>query len=373
VGDLEAMTRLLDRYVLGIFVPALVLFLVTLLALFVAVDCAAKLGKFLEVKGTPVLQFVISYYLVRIPMLLVILIPSVMLFAPTFTVIKLARANELLPIATCGTSLRRMSLPFIVASFLAAAAIAALDEYVLPNVAGEITESDGAFGGRGFRFNVEDYDGRVKLWAFRYDYEPQRLLSGGVRITRLDDTKQPVEIITAKRAQWDVQKKRWVAYEGSIEKPQILRKVEGGKPRTWEEPIPPEGFVVECSLTPEGLQKESSSIEKFSSAPLRELIETMRRYPHVPGAALRVHSRFSFPLSPIVLLLVGLPFVMDPQSKSFIKGLIFCFLLALGFYVTHFACMDFGNKGKIPPIAAAWFPVASFGVAGLLAFARMKT
>jgi lipopolysaccharide export system permease protein len=366
------MTRLLDRYVLGIFVPALMLFLLTLLALFIAVDCAAKLSKFLEVKGTPVLQFVVSYYLVRIPMLLVILIPSVMLFAPTFTVIKLARANELLPIATCGTSLRRMSLPFVVASILGAVSIAVLDEYVLPNVAGEISESDGAFGGRGFRYNVEDYDGRVKLWAHRYDYEP-RLLSGSVRITRLDDAMQPVEIITAKRAQWDATRKRWVAYEGTVEKPQILRKIEGEKPRTWEEPIGADGFVVESTLTPEGLQKESSSVEKFSSAPLRELIEMMHRYPHVPTAALRVHSRFSFPLSPIVLLLVGLPFVMDPQSKSFIKGLIFCFILALGFYVTHFACVDLGNKGTIPPIVAAWFPVAAFGAAGMVAFARMKT
>jgi lipopolysaccharide export system permease protein len=365
------MTRLLDRYVLGIFVPALLLFLVTLLTLFIAVDCAAKLSKFLEVKGTPVLQFVVTYYLVRIPMLLVILIPSVMLFAPTFTVIKLARANELLPIATCGTSLRRMSLPFVVAAFLAAGAIAALDEYVLPTVAGDITESDGAFGARGFRFNVEDYDGRVKLWAFRYDYE-QRVLSGSVRITRLDEAMQPVEIITAKRAKWDVARKRWVAYEGSIEKPQILRKIQGEKPRIWEEPIPPEGFVVEGSLTPESLQKDAS-VERFSSARLSELIEVMRRYPHVPTAALRVHSRFSFPLSPIVLLLVGLPFVMDPQSKSFIKGLIFCFLLALGFYVTHFACMDLGNKGAIPPLAAAWFPIVSFGSVGIVAFARMKT
>jgi len=265
-----------------------------------------------------------------------------------------------------------MSLPFIVASFLAALAIAALDEYVLPNVAGDITESDGAFGSRGFRLNVEDYDGRVKLWALRYDYEP-RVLSGSVRITRLDDAMQPVEIITAKRAKWDVPRKRWVAYEGSIEKPQILRKIQGEKPRIWVEPIPPEGFVVECTLTPESMQKEASSVERFSSAPLRELIEVMRRYPHVPTAALRVHSRFSFPLSPIVLLLVGLPFVMDPQSKSFIKGLIFCFLLALGFYVTHFACVDLGNKGTIPPLVAAWFPIAAFGSVGMVAFARMKT
>jgi len=48
-------------------------------------------------------------------------------------------------------------------------------------------------------------------------------------------------------------------------------------------------------------------------------------------------------------------------------------LMALGFYVTHFACVDLGNKGTIPPLVAAWFPIAAFGSVGMVAFARMKT
>jgi lipopolysaccharide export LptBFGC system permease protein LptF len=88
---------------------------------------------------------------------------------------------------------------------------------------------------------------------------------------------------------------------------------------------------------------------------------------------MKVHGRFSFPMSPIVLVLVGLPFVVDPQSKSFIKGLIFCFLLAVGYYMTHFACVDMGNRGGLHPIIASWFPVTSFGLTGIIAYARMHT
>jgi lipopolysaccharide export system permease protein len=364
------MTRLLDRYVLGIFIPALLLFTLTLLFLFIAVDCASKLGKFLELKtDEPVLPFVVKYYFFRIPMLLNLLLPSVMLFAPTFTVIKLARANEILPIATCGTSLRRMSLPFVVAAVLATLTMAALEEFVLPRVGDEISEADAIFSQRGFRYNVEDYDGPTKLWARRFDFTPPRL-SEAVRFTRVDDERRPILVVIAKRAEWDPVRKRWVAFEGMIEKPQELRKVQGEKPRSWEEEIPPEGFVLECALTPEGIRKD---ISKFSSAPLQELLRELHRQPHVHTIVMRVHSRFSFPLAPIVLLLVGLPFVMDPQSKSFIKGLIFCFLLALGFYVTHFACADFGNKGTLPPVLMAWLPVGGFGLAGIVAFSRMKT
>jgi lipopolysaccharide export system permease protein len=365
------MTRLLDRYVLGIFIPALALFSLTLLFLFIAVDCAAKLGKFLEIPEEPTLPFMMLYYLVRIPMLLGILIPAVMLFAPTFTVIKLARANEILPIATSGISLRRMSAPFIVAAILASFAMAALDEFVLPWVGPRIAVTDAKLSVRGSRYNVEDYDGQTKIWALRFSVPGT--LSGEVRITRLDAAMQALEIITAKSAEWDTKRQRWVAFEGFVEKPQEIVYVKGEKPHTRKEAIPAEGSVVECRLTPKSLMKDMGVSGRRTFAPLKDQFQEMRRYPHVPSTVLQVHSRFSFPLSPIVLLLLGLPSVMDPQSKSFVKGLIFCFLLALGFYITHFACIDMGNRGAIPPVVGAWFPVGAFGAAGLLAFSRMRT
>ena len=366
------MIRLIDRYILSIFIPALLLFTLTLLFLFVAVDCAAKLGKFLEVKEVSVLFFVLEYYLARIPMLLTILIPSVLIFAPTFTVIKLARTNEILPIATCGTSLRRMSLPFVLASVLACFAMASLDEWVMPLVGSRIIKTDQLLSSRGIKYNVEDYDGETKLWAKRLDVDTQSLCES-VRITRLDAEKHPVETIEARRAQWDPKRKRWVAFDGMVEWPQEFIYEKGQKPRVKKEPIPPEGYVVKSKLSPETLRRDVGIGERYSFVPFKQLLRDMRQFPHVPTKVMLVHARFSFPLSPIVLLLVGLPFVMDPHSKSFVKGLIFCFLLAIAFYVIHFACIDLGSKGTIHPIVAAWFPVTTFGTIGLVAFSRMKT
>lgn len=366
------MRRLLDRYVLGIFVPALALFSMTLLFLFIAVDFASKLGKFLEIRDIPLVPFVLRFYLVRIPMLLIILIPSVLLFAPTFTVIKLARSNEILPIAAAGISLRRMSLPFVVAAVLAGLAMAGLDEYILPRLADEISVTEEIMTVRNSNWNVEDYDGETKIWARMWTVA-DRTLSDLVRITRLDESMQTVQVITAKRVVWNSKLRRWVAYEGIVENPLELVHEPGQKPRTREYPIPPEGIVVESKLSPDTLRRTSGVTARFSFLRLSKLIEEMHRYPHVHSMALRVHSRISFPLSPLVLLLVGLPFVMDPNSKSFIKGLIFCFLLAVGYYLTHFACVDLGNRGAIPPVVGAWLPVSAFGAVGLVAFFRMRT
>jgi len=367
------MMRIIDRYVLGIFIPAVLLFTLTLLFLFIAVDCAARLGKFLEIRGAvSVLEFVLDYYLCRIPLLLAILIPSVMIFAPTFTIIKLARTNELLPIATCGTSLRRMSLPFIVAAVVATLSMAAMDEWVMPRVGDEIVRTDEMVGSRGVRYNVEDYDGRTKLWAAEFWIYELRL-SKDVRFILVDDEMHPDEVITSRRAQWDATRKRWIAFEGFIEKPKQDIREPGQKPRPWKMAIPPEGVVVQCKLSPETLRRDVGIANRQSFSKFKNLLEDMRKYPHVPTATLLVHSRLSFPLSPIVLLLAGLPFVMDPHSKSFIKGLIFCFLLAISFYMIHFACVDLGSKGSLNPIFAAWFPVTTFGAIGVVAFSRMRT
>lgn len=366
------MTRLLDRYVLGIFLPALALFTVTLLFLFVAVEFASKLGKFLELRGRPLLPFILWYYAVRLPMLLNILVPAVLLFAPTFTVIKLARANEILPIAASGISLRRMSLPFLLAAVGAAGFMAAMDEFVLPRVGDQITETDEILSARNLKFNVEDYDGETKLFAKRYAFDSQ-VLSGTIRITKLDETMRPALVVTADECRWDPKRKRWVAFRGFVEKPFEITEVPGEKPRVWRQPIPEEGYVVECKLKPENIRRSAGLSSRYGFATLQSMIRDMRQYSHVPAATLKVHSRFSFPLSPLVLVLVGLPFVMDPHSKSFIKGLIFCFLLAVGYYLTHFACVDVGNRGLIHPIIAAWFPAGSFGAVGLVSFWRMKT
>jgi lipopolysaccharide export system permease protein len=366
------MTRLLDRYVLGIFLPALAMFTLTLLFLFIAVDFASKLGKFLEVRTVPVLAFVATFYAVRIPMLLVILLPSVLLFAPTFTIIKLARANEILPIAASGISLRRMCFPFLAAAVVGALAMAAIDEFVLPRVGDAISSTEDLLSNSGQRTNVEDYDGQAKMFASQF-YPDTVRLAGEVRFTLLNREMLPVEIVNAEEARWDAKRKRWIAFKGTVENPFELIFADGQKPRTKKVAIPAEGYVVECKLKPENIRRGSGLSTRFSFVRFKVLVDEMRRYPHVPSAILKVHSRLSFPFSPLVLVLVGVPFVMDPNSKSFIKGLIFCFLLAVGYYMTHFACADLGNVGTIHPVVAGWFPVAVFGAAGLVAFSRMKT
>jgi len=265
-----------------------------------------------------------------------------------------------------------MSLSFVVAAILSAAAMAVLEEIILPEVGDKISETEDIFSVRNVKYNIEDYDGITKLYAKEFTVE-SLLLKGAVRITQLNEQKQPVEIVTAEECRWDLKRKRWVAFNGAVEWPFELMYPPGEKPQTKKLQIPAEGYVIETKLKPETLRRSSGLSSRFSFMPLKPLIQDARRFPHDPSKALRVQARFAFPLSPVVLVLLGVPMVMDPNSKSFIKGLIFCFLLAVGYYLVHFACVDLGSRGGMPPVLAAWFPVSSFGLAGLFSFSRMRT
>ena len=364
------MIRLLDRYVLGVFLPAFGVFTAVFVALFVAVDFASKLAKFLDLKTVSFLPFVARYYLIRVPMVVMILLPMVLLFSTIFSVVKLSRTNEILPIAASGTSLRRMALPFLVSGILGTFGMAALDEFVLARLGPEIARTDEILSSKEMDWGVSGWDGHTRFTAGTHNLLTRTLHQ--VRITRVDDQAVTREVILAKTCVWEEDRRRWIAYEGTVERPLELVETKGARPSPWKKEIPPEGYVVETSVTPKTLRKAGMTFTD-SFAPLADLLEEARLNPDDPAAQMKVHFRLAFPCTPVLLILLGLPSVVAAHSKSFVKGLTFSFILGLSFYAVFIAGLYFGNRGFLPAPAAMWGPTVLAGVAGAIWFSRMKT
>jgi lipopolysaccharide export system permease protein len=364
--------RLLDRYVLSIFLPALGVFTGVFVALYLAIDLAGNLQKFLEIKSVPVLTFILRYYSCRLPLFFTYLLPAVLVFAPMFTLVKLARNNEILPVAASGTSLRRLALPFLIAAVLAGGIMAAMDEFVLVHLAAEMADTEAIAAAREVTYSAFARDKRTQMDALSYNAALRRL-APRVRIAWFDDAANTILIVTAARCDWDPVALRWVAFEGEVEWPRELVEVPDGKPRTRKEPLPPEGRPIDTSITPKAFRKGSSITDRFGFSPLSDLIEDARMNPGDGRRWAKVHARLSFPLSPLILLLLGLPFVISAHGKSFIKGLIFSFFLALAFYMAYFVGQDMGGSGALPHLAGGWVPTVFFGIGGLVSFARLRT
>jgi lipopolysaccharide export LptBFGC system permease protein LptF len=363
--------RTLDRYLLGVMLPAVGVFCVAFTAIFLAVDAADKLRRFLELQTLEILPFAVRYYACRLPISLTYLLPSVVLFAPLFTIVKLSRSNEIVPVAVVGISLRRLCAPFLATALATSVLIAVMEEYVLVPLVEEIEETGDILNSRQVNYGVLARDRRSLLFARAYNSISREMRD--LRITWQDDDAVPVRTVRARHCRWNGQRRRWIAVDGTDEHPETLEFPPGAKPRPRKDPLPPEGLELDTALGPEDLRSTASTEEMLSSASLREVLRDARENPEDPRRWMKVHARFSFLLTPVILLLIGLPPAVTAQSRSLTKGLVGGAVLVTLYYGLYFIAQDFGTRGHLPPLLAGWGPTALFAVAGAVSWSRMRT
>jgi lipopolysaccharide export LptBFGC system permease protein LptF len=81
----------------------------------------------------------------------------------------------------------------------------------------------------------------------------------------------------------------------------------------------------------------------------------------------------TFPLANVVLLLVGLPFLMQFERGRGTEGLVAGFLLCVFYFAADFVSLNLGMQGQIDPILASWLPPLFFGSLGLVLFGSIRT
>jgi len=122
--------RLLDRYLLRELFAMLGLCLCGLLLIYVAFDLIGELNRFQEAH----LQAgdMAELYLVKIPDILVFILPITLLIALLYVVTTHARHHELTAMRAAGVSLGRICAPYFAAGFLLSLMVFALNEYCVP-------------------------------------------------------------------------------------------------------------------------------------------------------------------------------------------------------------------------------------------------
>lgn len=366
--------RILDRYVFRIFAAAFAVSFMAFLALFVVVDFASKIARFFSLDGIPLGPFIAKYYAVRLPLFAHYTLPVVTLIASVFTVIRLSRTNEILPIVASGVSLRRVTLPFLLSALLVGAVGAAIEEYALPRLSEPIAATDDLIVSRktSYRFVIYGEQGTL-VEVGQYDHAKLDMVD--VRITQLTRHGRKQIVHVAERGHWDEARRDWILYGGKSypfdENGDRFLVEKNGRKILQEIPIPPEGRALQTEIRLSDLQLRRRFAGEF--LPLVDLVDRSRRLPHVPAFRVQIQTRYSFPVAGLVLLLIGLPFVSAARGHTYLRGLLFCFGIIFAFYAVHFTLLDLGGRGLVDPVAAGWGSTALFGGIGLVLFGRMKT
>ncbi len=364
--------KILDRYTTSLYASAFAIFLVAFLLLYLLIDLVGRVDDIIDLPIRNRILFAVEYYAVRLPLFLSILLPMVTLFAAMFACHRLSKANELLPMVSAGLSLRRVTAPFFVAGALVAAAGTALEEWVLPSLGSWIVQTENVLrrGNEDYNLFVSDSAGNTyNFFQYRYsNFEARRtyaaLFGPDRRIERL---------IAADRAICEVppdperrRPGRWRFYDG------VVIRYKPNLERDAGMPIPPGGYPLETDLDPVNLARGEKVGTTFLS--IGQILQMIRDNPHTPLFPVRLHNRLAMPLAPLVLLLLGIPFVAITQRQNLFVGVGACLLISTGYYVLVFLCLDGGVRSEISPALAGWLPPLVFGSLGfVLFFRRLRT
>jgi LPS export ABC transporter permease LptG len=359
--------KTLDRYISGLYATAFGVFILFFLLLYLLIDFVGRIQDIVNLAADESrLWFCVRFYAVRIPYFLTFLLPVVTLFAAMFTCHRLARSNELVPMIAAGISMRRVAAPFFAAGLVTAGVLAALEEWALPRLGALITQSENVLRRGDTESSVFVRDRRGDTFYFKlYRYSNFEVTTACV--ARFGPQRQIRELIVAARGACaeppgPARPGAWVFFDG-----QITRYGEN-LDRTESVPLPPEGLRVETDLDPVDLTRAEKVAMSTQSIP--RILELIRENPRNPVFPLRFHRRLSTPLGPLLLLLLGIPFVVRTERQNVFVGLGICLLVCGGYYVAQFVGVDGGVKGDLPPAAAAWLPAALFGTIGTWLFFR---
>ncbi|HQB97914.1 MAG TPA: LPS export ABC transporter permease LptG [Candidatus Cloacimonadota bacterium] len=353
--------RKLDRYILREFLRTYLIIFFSFAVLFIVIDVVDNLPRLIRAGAT--VDLAISYYLLRIPYLVVLTSPVTVLLTGLFMMNGLAKHNESVAIRAAGISIKRAMLPLFALGIVISAGVAALGEYVLPwaestrselynvKIKGEQPEDQMLKARIHYRGQENDF----YYFGFFDGYKNTLRI---IDLTRIDfETSEIIERVSAGSATWDGE--RWELFECEVRRFRNGKQVYSTYYPSTTMPIldvEPKDFVritkKTLALNFFELWDYIGRLQKLGEDASREIVD--------------LHMKVAFPLTNLIVIFFFIPIATsNVRSKGrgwvFMLGLVVCFAYLIVVQVSQ----SFGYNGIIPPIWAAWLPNMFFFLLGL--------
>ena len=365
-----------DLYVARQYIVAYAICSVSFVGLFVIIESFAKLDRFLR-QDTPFLIALVKYQLAMIPTAYAgYLSPVLTLAAAMFTMTSLTRHNELAPLKGAGISVYRIMAPlFVLATFLMVGTFLIKDR-LIPRFKDPIREALSLSRARPLS-PPPYFDGERGFLIRVHQYSPTKKIGHEVGISEMHPNGKMKQQVDANQMEWvassDPEEGYWLLHDGSIQRwdedGNLL--VNAAASRFDRLKMPFRRMELQTNMRP--IDLESSDVE-ISYLSWKDLKRQYRRQPYHQHLAVKLHHHFAFPLSHIVLLFLGLPFVLNLGTRSGFLSLAMSILICGVFFLVSWFSMSIANQSQIlSPILATWLPVMLFASVGITMFDHLPT
>lgn len=363
---------LIDRYLVGQFLRVVLYTTIFLVALYLVVEFTGLLENLLG--GSMPWPLILEYFLYFTPSVLRFAVPVACLCGALVTIALLSRHGEVTAMKAGGLSVGRISRPLLSATVLACVFFFFAQEYFLPITNRQATRLHDRITGR----SILRDEATGRSWVFGKEARLYGYLDFLPGVDRLNEVSV-LQLSSSRHrlVRWIEAREARVAPGGWVFEKGWDREFtrEGVRFAPFEElrvdlPVDSEifgrreRFLMGSSRLPE----QTNIVDLWTQT--REL---ERAGYDVTGLLVGLYEKIAYPLTPLVMVLLGLPFAFRIGRRGSLYGIG----VALGMVIAYWAVFAFfqslGREGLLSPLLAAGAPNALFALAGAYLFLTLRS
>jgi LPS export ABC transporter permease LptG/LPS export ABC transporter permease LptF len=315
--------------------------------------------------------YVIQYLFFLTPQVLMLVVPMSVLLAILISFGILEKHSEVTALKAGGWSLYRIALPVVLITSIVCAGLYFLQDRILPHanvrqdslrhvIKGRPAQTfmrpqrKWIFGDKGRIFNYEYFDaGRslfVGLNVFEIDLNRLSMLR------RLHASRATI----GPDGKWRLER-GWIRdFAGGTDGFKAFQEVSASFPERAS------------YFQKEIFEPEESA--KLTYSELNNYISYLRKSGYnATELQVELNKKISFPLSCMVMALIGLPFSFSMGKKGAFVGITVSVVIAISYWGIFSVFEQMGAYGMLIPLLAAWAPNILFSAAGLLLLLLVRT
>jgi lipopolysaccharide export system permease protein len=357
--------RTLDRYIGMQFLKMFALCLFGFIMIYTLVDFIERSSQIF--KEQPSSAAIFLYFLYKMPLIIFQMIPIACLLGSLLSLVMLAKNSEIVAIKAGGIPLLRATASIIVLSSIISVAAFLMNEYVVPYANEkkdyiylvEIKKHEWRIKYR--KQNVYYKSGRT-IFSFGL-FVPEQNKVSKVRMYRFDEKFRLVERAVAEKAEYG--REGWSLING------IYWRFDG---ESLAETKSFDTMPANLIDTPDEMKVYQKESEQMSYRELKAFIKDMRRLGYDTTAyQVDLAGKLSFPLVPIIMAVLGIPFAARVgRSGGIALGIGVAVVIGVVYWIILGIGLALGHSGALPSFVAAWGSHIFFGALGFAGLMKVR-
>jgi len=355
--------RLLDKYVLTKFLIPFIYCVFGFIAIWLVFDLSDNGPDFIE-GGVP-LWTVIRFYSTQIPEIIVISIPVGTLLALLYSLTQMSRSNELVAMLTAGVGLVRIVVPLMFVG-LVLTGISFYFNYEQAPHAQAIKKQmlDDIKRGKEKEEGLDNHlyrnRARLRIWyADKLYLETKRMKD--VQVLQQDPQGNIIEKIYGENVYFDHDGQKLWWFEGAR---RVKLDTEGN---VVEDEIKDRIYIDDFDETPLRIASASLNADYLGVPELLNYLDYNSDFPERRLAPFRtqLQYRYALPWVNLLAIFIAAPLGIVYSRRGILGGVATAIALFFLLVFTSSLFIAFGKGGQLPPIVAAWGPIAIFAAIAL--------